>query len=1088
MLGTVVALSLNYDGVATADVDLNDGGVWVSNNESILVGRLNYPVGQIDATLAALSQDVDLLQHGAVVLIEDRAGQTLQRVNPATVTVQGPAAPLPSGADVQLGEDTVGVLDPETGEWRILALDELHVLEEASEEPQAVLGTGAAHAIAEDGTAYGLDTAAGELLTFDPREGTEPQVTQLNPALFDGAQTQLTAVGNVPVALTVDPTTAELTLIQPGTDPLSLTDLDIDQASARLQAPSAHGDRVALATSDALVTVPLDGSPPTVHPASAVGLPAQPVQVAGCVHSAWASTPGEYLRQCGGAAPEKLDVPEATGGELVFRENHGFVVLNELATGNSWMVENPLILVDSWEESLPPSEDETQDSHTPDLAQHELELDREAPNRPPVAEDDESGVRAGRTVTLPVLRNDSDADGDLLTVAITEGIDASFGRVEAVQGGRAVQVRVAPGASGTASFGYTVDDGRGGTDTATVSLDVTSANSPPEQAGDPLAVQVVAGRTVQVNVLEAVLDPDGDPLQVVGTSETGGMQVRLGPAGMVTITHPGGTTGTATVLVQVTDGRSTSDIPIDVTVLPEAAHPPVAVFDYATTFVDQTIEIDPIANDRDPNDRPLRLANLTFADGADVRQSTNSATFTFTAASSGDYYVVYTVADDDGLSATGLVRVRVLAPQNLDPIAATDTAQLSPGGSVLVDVLANDEDRAGGVLAVQQITVPDGHGLRVAVLEHRILQISATRTLHEPVTISYTVSNGTRSAEGDVLVLPMDAETGTRAPVAVGDEVQVRAGDHVTIPVLSNDSHPDGVDFRLAPDLAETPRTGLMFTAGEMIRFRAPEEAGPLTAVYRIIDVHGREDSATIRINVQARAEDANSPPEARDVDTRAFSGERIRIPVELYGIDPDGDSVQLLGVDEPPTLGRIVEVGPSYIDYQAFTDSAGPDQFTYTVRDRPGTLSVATVSVGVVPPPAQNRPPMAVEDTVTVPPDRPVVVDVLANDTDPDGDLPIVDDPAVSESSVDDVHSREGMLAFTSPSDPGDHLVTYHITDLHGGTASGLLTVTVDPDSELLPRSLWTTWCRQPRCWARRRWSSMYSPTTPTRTAAPSA
>ncbi|UFU04927.1 Ig-like domain-containing protein [Ruania halotolerans] len=1052
VLGTVVALSLNYEGVATADVDLNDGGVWVSNNESILVGRLNYPVEEIDATLAALSQDVDLLQREDTVLIRDRAGSTLQQVDPVSVAVRGSAVPLPTGSDVQLGDNTVGVLVEETGEWRVLGLDQLNVLSEAGEDPQAVLGAGAAQAIADDGTAYGLNAADGELLSFAPGNREEPEVLEIDPALFTDATTQLTVVGNEPVALTYEPTTDELTLVRPGEEPISLTDLGVDGASARLQAPSTGGSKVALATTDALVTVPLDGSDPVMHPSPAAGAPAQPVQVAGCVHSAWAGGPSGYLRQCGDAMPETLDVPGATGGDLAFRVNRTYVVLNELSTGNSWMVEDALILVDNWEDATPPTdEDEQEEEESQDLEEREVELDREAENRPPVAVDDQFGVRAGRIVVLPVLHNDSDADGDLLTASVSENIPESFGTVEAVHGGRALQIRVSPTASGRASFQYMADDGRGGTDEAAVRLDVVppGTNNPPEQLKE-ITTQIAAGESVEVNVIDDVIDPDGDAIYVAGTTDAAGLQVRPQPDGLVSITDPGGSTGTKSVFLEVTDGQASTEIQIDVEVLPDAAQPPTAVFDYATTFVDQSIEIDPIANDHDPNDRPLRLANVQSVEGATVRQ--HDSTFTFSASSAGDYYLLYVVADDDGLSATGLIRVRVLAPENLDPIAATDTAFLPPGGTTLVDVLANDEDPAGGVLGVQQIEVPSGYGLRVAVLEHRILRISSDRTLTEPVTIEYTVSNGTRSAVGEVLVQPMDTESGTRAPVAVPDETRVRAGDHVTIPVLSNDTHPNGFEFSLDPQLSEEPQDGLMFTAGEVIRYQAPDEAGTFTAVYSITDEYGRQDSATIRVYVQARAEDANTPPEPRDVDTRAFSGERIRIPIELYGIDPDGDSVQLLGVDEPPALGRIVEVGPSYIDYQAFTDSAGPDEFTYSVRDRMGAIAEAKVLVGVIPPPAENRSPVAVNDEITVPPERPIEVDVLANDTDPDGDLLTFDDPAVSESAIEDVRVREGKLTFLAPSSVGEHLVTYHVSDLHGGTASGLLTVTVDPDSPRLP------------------------------------
>src|SRR5690625_6731957 len=104
VLGTVVALSLNYDGVATADVELNDGGVWVSNNNELLLGRLNYPVQQIDASLAAPSQDIDLVQRDQVVFSRDLASSTLQRIDTAEVASSGSVTQIPAGADVQLGD------------------------------------------------------------------------------------------------------------------------------------------------------------------------------------------------------------------------------------------------------------------------------------------------------------------------------------------------------------------------------------------------------------------------------------------------------------------------------------------------------------------------------------------------------------------------------------------------------------------------------------------------------------------------------------------------------------------------------------------------------------------------------------------------------------------------------------------------------------------------------------------------------------------------------------------------------------------------------------------------------------------------
>lgn len=1048
VLGTVVALSLNYEGVATADVDLNDGGVWVSNNSSIKVGRLNYPIAEIDATFAAQSQDVDLLQREDVVFVRDRAANGIQRVDPASVSVQG-MIPLPQDSDVQLGRDTLGVLVGKTGEWRVLGLNQLDVLKESSEDPQAVLGEGAAQAIADDGTAYGVDVRSGELLTFDPADRAEPEVTQMDAEALTG-DTQLTAVGHEVVALSYDEEAGTLLLQRPDQDPVDLTGLGVDGATARLQAPSASGDVVALATSDALVVVPLDGGEPRVEKPSSPGEPAQPVQVAGCVHSAWSSAGPEYLRVCGDGAATALPVPEGTGGELEFRTNRNFVVLNELSTGNSWMIEDALILVDNWEDLTPPTEEEEEEEEdSEDLEQRELELDREAENRDPVAQPDQFGVRAGRTVLLPVLDNDSDADGDLLTVGAFESVPESFGTVEPILGGRALQVRVAAGASGSVSFPYTADDGRDGTDQATVDLTVhgPGENGAPEQKKD-VEASITSGASTEVNLLDALQDPDGDTMYITDTVDAGGLNVVANPNGMVTITDPGVQAGMHQVRVAVSDGQDTAEAVIDVEVLPRSAQPPTAVFDYQTAFAGQTITIDPIANDLDPNNKPLRLANITGAEGASTSLNTDSASFQFTAEAAGDYYVTYVVADDDGLSATGLVRVSVRAAQDAEPIAVADTALLPPAGTVLVDVLQNDFDPAGGVLAVQQIDVPAGQGLRVAILDHRILRITSERALPGPVTIDYTVSNGTASADGEVLVLPMAGASDSQAPVAVADTVRVRAGDHVTIPVLANDSHPNGLEFSLDPELVEEPEEGLIFTAGDMVRFQAPDEATTLHAIYSITDEKGRPASARITINVQARAENANTPPSPRDVQTRAFAGERIRIPIQTYGIDPDGDSVQLLGTDSAPSLGRIVEVGPTYVDYQAFTDSAGADEFTYAVRDRLGSMATATVTVGVIPPPMTNRDPVTVNDKVTVRPDREVTVDVLENDTDPDGDQLALDDPAFGNTEGIEAGVQEGNVSFTAPSEEGTYLVEYFATDLHGGNAPGLLTVVVDADS----------------------------------------
>ena len=107
-----------------------------------------------------------------------------------------------------------------------------------------------------------------------------------------------------------------------------------------------------------------------------------------------------------------------------------------------------------------------------------------APNRLPVADDQELTVAQGGT--LPITLTGSDADDDTLSYAVTDG--PRHGSLQ----GTGASLTYTPRAdfSGIDTFAFTVDDGQGGTDEARVTVRVTPAitgSSPPNTgAGAPV--------------------------------------------------------------------------------------------------------------------------------------------------------------------------------------------------------------------------------------------------------------------------------------------------------------------------------------------------------------------------------------------------------------------------------------------------------------------------------------------------------------------------------------------------------------------------------------------------------------------------
>ena len=156
-----------------------------------------------------------------------------------------------------------------------------------------------------------------------------------------------------------------------------------------------------------------------------------------------------------------------------------------------------------------------------------------------------------------------------------------------------------------------------------------------------------------------------------------------------------------------------------------------------------------------------------------------------------------------------------------------------------------------------------------------------------------------------------------------------------------------------------------------------------------------------------------------------------------------DPASVAIVSSPSHGSVSRNAATGD--VTYTANMGFAGTDTFKYTVKDQNGDLSnQATVSVVI------NR-PTANDDFIDTDGTNPVAIDVLANDTDPDGNNQI--DPssvAIASSPAHgtvQVNSTTGQVTYTAFAGfGGSDTFTYTVRDFPGATSNpGKVTVVVN-------------------------------------------
>jgi len=217
--------------------------------------------------------------------------------------------------------------------------------------------------------------------------------------------------------------------------------------------------------------------------------------------------------------------------------------------------------------------------------------------------------------------------------------------------------------------------------------------------------------------------------------------------------------------------------------------------------------------------------------------------------------------------------------------------------------------------------------------------------------------------------------------------------------------------------------------------------AGSYRVTFRVTDDGTPALSAEETVTITVR--EVNQPPVAASAE---IAGEEDRaVSFVLRASDADLPANTLtFSIVANPANGTLTGSGAN-LTYTPKPDFNGTDSFTFKVNDGTADSATATVTLNIA---AVNDNPAANPDSAATTENTPVVVNVLANDTDVDGDALVL--TGVSNAVGGSVEITNGAVRFTpAPNFRGTGGFRYTISDGKGGSAAGTATVTVNPPEE---------------------------------------
>jgi hypothetical protein len=508
---------------------------------------------------------------------------------------------------------------------------------------------------------------------------------------------------------------------------------------------------------------------------------------------------------------------------------------------------------------------------------------------------------------------------------------------------------------GDVTFDYTVEDGDGGSDTGTVTIDLTCVNEQPVANDDSLNGAEDTGVTATEGDLTGNdTDPDSDPLTVTAVENATGGTVTL-EAGTITFT-PNADACDPTEFgfdYDISDGLGGTDTGhADVSISCENDNP-AATDDDASGTEDAAVVItasELASDDTDTEGDSLTVTGVSNSSGGTAVLDAGEITFTPDPDLCGDNAASfdYTVDDGNGGTATGTVTID-LTCENDAPVADNDTVTvLEDTATDVTDTILDDDTDvdAGDTLSISEVSAATGGNV---TLEGGVITFTPSANLCGTGKggFDYEVSDGTTTDAGHVTV---NITCANDDPIAVDDDASGTEDTNVVITagVLSGDDTDADTGDTLEVSAVSNAHGGTVSLTGGTVTFvptanRCGNDSASFD--YTVEDGNGGDDTGTVTIDLTC----VNDAPNAVN-DTASINANSPAANHSVLANDTDVDAGTTLTIQSAlvdAAKGTAI-VAAGKVRFTPATNFLGQAVVTYTISDGAATDSATlTITVG---------------------------------------------------------------------------------------------------------------------------------------------